>query len=337
MIRRAGFVAVASPTMNQTTYPGGSQDQPATESTATMALTDKQLKSINTHCDRVVRRRDEGKDPSLFIGVAESRIYDGKPLHKALLKEVIFMRMHDLHENDTRIPKNTPWSGNYKLNEGWCYASQGYLANRVGSKDPTYVCTVLGEIEKDGYLKSRSYKVPGAGFRRRKQYFALEEFIYQRIADLGMLEEEESDEKGSDKSDGASPLGNNQTPILDKPQPPIWINPTTSLDKPKPPIGINQRKYVRGSPLSSVSEYEVRVTPPKGEPVVAHAPKSKEPEATPKSKANPYGVGLKPETTPTPKPNRHKLADYLDNEPTPKRFGRMATFPDDPELDGVVQ
>lgn len=209
-----------------------------------MALTDKQKKSLDNHIDRVLARRGDGdKELSLFIRVAESRIYHGKPLHKALLKEVIFLRLHDLHESDTRIPKGTPWSNDYRKNEGWCYASQKYLANRVGSKDPSYVGEVLREIEADGFLRSRSYAIPNRGSQRRKQYFPLNDFIDQKISELGVLPEED-DELSTDKSDGGeTPQGLNPPAAVVIPSRRQGLNPPARSGLSSFPQGLNPKEY----------------------------------------------------------------------------------------------
>jgi hypothetical protein len=145
-----------------------------------MAMTDKQWKSLNKHIDRVVYDNTNGEAgaKSLYIRVAESRIYNGKPMHKALLKEVIFMRLHDLNESDLRIPKNTPWSNDYRKYEGWTYASQKYLANRVGSLDPSYCGEVLREIEKDGYRR-RAFTMPNHSASSGSQQTGLPARLYQ--------------------------------------------------------------------------------------------------------------------------------------------------------------
>src|SRR5262249_41581743 len=142
---------------------------------APMSMTPKQLKSLNRSVDRAIARQgDEDYKLHLFIRIGESRLYNGKPLYKALLKEIAYLRMTDLHENDLRITKGTPWSGDYRKYEGWCYAKQEYLANRVGC-DSTYANEVLKQIATDGYLKTRKYR--GLDGRWHKQYFPVEAAI----------------------------------------------------------------------------------------------------------------------------------------------------------------
>jgi hypothetical protein len=278
-----------------------------------MEMTDEQRKSHYKHIDRARARRGDGdKELSLFIRVAESRIYHGKALHKALLKEVIFLRLHDLHESDTRIPKGTPWSADYRKNEGWCYASQKYLANRVGSKDPSYVGEVLREIEADGFLRSRSYAIPNRGSQRRKQYFPLEANINAKIIELGL----EADEGSDDNSDGVlenhtGTQGLNPSAEMVKPSRTAGLNPPARSGLSSSPQGLNPKKealehaYQEGVTGRSLS------SPPLG---VADNQelRSLEPKEKPKSKSKAMGVGglvvdgISPET--------HRLLRFLDDD-----------------------
>jgi hypothetical protein len=234
--------------------PQGSPDSPpdsATSQAQTEKSTDmdkKHLKALTRSVDRANARRGDGDTPlPLFIRVAESNIYSGKPLHKALLKEIIFMRMQAVIDGDLRIPDNTPYGNKAKDWEGWCYASQKYLARRVGAKDHTYVCTVLGEICEVGYLKPRKFRSPKTG-QWHKHYWADEAFIDQKIQELGVIVDEESDDTRDDSGLGA--IGINQTAYLDKPNSQLGItkqsvgnNPTDLLGLSKSTVGINQTKY----------------------------------------------------------------------------------------------
>lgn len=176
----------------------------------------KQRKSLDRHVQRVIARSgvDEDEKLSLFIRVAESNIYQGKPVLKALLKEVIYLRMTDLHEGDLRIPKGTPWSKDYKKYEGWCYARQEYLANRVGC-EPTYASKALKQIIKDGYLKTRRYRDKRDG-AWHKQYFPDEAFIDAKIEKLLDAEVEAvlaSADKSTDKSVPTPTCTNDKKPL----------------------------------------------------------------------------------------------------------------------------
>jgi hypothetical protein len=279
-----------------------------------MALTEKQRKSLDKHSDRVVAKQGRGDKPlSLFIRVAESRIYEGKPIHKALLKEVIFLRMTDLHEQDLRIPKNTPWSSDYLKYEGWTYASQKYLANRIGSTAHTHVNRVLKQIEEDGLLKSRSYKISGRGAQRRKQYFALEQSIEQRISELGVIEDEES----NDNSDGI-PVASHATADGVTRNRPVMPDATDRLRLTPFPVAPDAKKDVLEFASEVDDRERLRVPRPTGE-VVDPSLRSEELKPTPKATPTPtptakaIGVGVGgslPESNPT-----KSLATYLEDEP----------------------
>ncbi len=146
-------------------------------------MTEAQKASFDRSVQRSVARNGNDGDEKLglFIRVAQSRIYNGKPVYKALLKEVIFMRLHDIHECDVRIPKGTPWSKDYTKYEGWCYARQEYLAGRVGC-EYKYANQALLQIVEDGYLKTRKYK--GKDGAWHSQYFPDEFAIDSKIAEL---------------------------------------------------------------------------------------------------------------------------------------------------------
>ena len=272
-----------------------------------MALTHKQHKSLDKHIDRILARQGrEGHELSLFIRLAESRVYHGKPLHKALLKEVVFMRLTDLHESDTRIPKNTPWSGDYRKYEGWCYASQKYLANRVGSKDPSYCGEVLREIEADGFLRSRSYPKPGRGAERKKQYYPLDAAINAKIIELGVIENE-----SDDNSDGEeTPQGLNHSVAVVIPSRPQGLNDPARSGLFGKAQGLNPKEEALEY-APEVGELGRLLSPPLSGMDESTSLRSEEQKPKPKSKAIGVGVGgMQPETKPA-----MGLTAYLDPEP----------------------
>jgi hypothetical protein len=279
---------------------------------APMGMTKEQLASLDRHAKRFVARHGYGDEPlPLYIRVAESRIYHGKPMHKALLKEVIFMRMRDLHENDTRIPKGTPWSKDYTKYEGWTYTSQKYLANRVGSKDQSYVGEVLRQIEEDGFLRSRSYPIKGKGFRRRKQYFALEEAIDAKIAELGVIEDED---ESDDNPDGSDHKGLTTTAIVVKPPSPQGLNHHDAVVKPLRPYGLNHKELGSSVALSeTVDLVRSFSTPPA--PSATGEVKTKNPTSTSKTKPNPAQAQGSQAKTPKTK----ATATAASVSPTPRR------------------
>jgi hypothetical protein len=256
-------------------------------------MDEKQLKSLHRSADRAVARRGQGDEKlGLFIRVAESAIYRGKPVLKALLKEVIFMRLHDLHENDTRIPKRTPWSRDYQKYEGWCYARQEYLANRVGCTRP-YANQALNRIVDDGYLKSRKYKSKDGAWH--KQYFPDEMFIDRKIAEF------------TEKTDGTlvnsvdKPMSDNRTRACQI----IEHAHVNSVDMP-----MSDNLTAGGSlGLGFSSSLEVRSgsTPPFGGSAAAQ-PSNHELEPKPKTKTNSSPKSLAPDGSSWPTWDAHDQA-----------------------------
>jgi hypothetical protein len=257
-----------------------------------MTMTPKQLSSLDRSARRAVARRGDGDEKlSLYIRVAESRIYNGKPVLKALLKEVIFLRLHDLHENDLRIPKHTPWSKDYRKYEGWCYAGQEYLANRVGC-DYTYAIKVLGQIVADGYLKARKWR--GKDGRWHKQYFPDETFIDAKIEEL-----QESADISDDNSDGTTHLSLKQVPTCTNDSRPPAIKTGTHLSLcPEAPVIKTGKEVSLGGAFRGGDLVRSLSTPPSGivkdvippnqekakpNPVQAQSSQAKR-EATPKPK-----------------------------------------------------
>lgn len=257
-------------------------------------MTEKQLASINRSARRAVARRGDGDKPlSLFIRVAESRIYNGKPVYKALLKEVIYLRMTDLHEGDLRIPKGTPWSKDYRLYEGWCYAKQEYLANRVGCKHK-YANRVLMRIIKDGYLKTRKYK--GRDGAWHKQYFPDESFIDAKIAEL---------EVSADKFDGTTLSPLSRVASLHKDDSPVVLKTNSLSPLTHEPIALRTTKDVSGLSLEVGGRSTALRQPPSG--LINRTTPSNQEKANP----TPQGLGVgKAKTNPKPKATPQPGYDY---------------------------
>jgi hypothetical protein len=280
-------------------------------------LTDKQLASIDRSAKRV-----KG-ELGLFIKVATSRIYNGKPIHKAMLKEIIYLRMTDLHESDSRIPNGTPWK--WKDYEGWCYAGQEYLAGRVGIHRVT-ANDVLKKIIEDGYLKTRKYR--GKDGAWHKQYFPDEAFIDKKIAELGVI----TDDGTSDKSDGhhheatdykpkSSTATSPSSPRLQahvahdyKAMSSTATNPCSPRLQKGGTLGLSLKLGVSSTTASTTTS-----TTPAAQghinkaaaPLVADAPKAKE-----KAKSTPTGLGVgkaEEEATAKPKAASASVPSYTPN------------------------
>lgn len=266
-------------------------------------MTPKQLASLNRHVQRTIARRgyDEDEKLGLYIRVAESLIYNGKPVLKALLKEVIFLRLTDLHENDTRIPKHTPWSKDYRKYEGWCYAGQEYLANRVGC-EPTYASKALKKIIKHGYLKTRKWR--GKDGAWHKQYFPDEAFIDAAIAELDA--EVAAELESADKSVATPLLSLKQVATRPNDNSPLVIKASSHLSLCPEPLAISAGKEVSLGGFSEVVDLGRSLsTPPSGN-VNSEALPNQE-----KEKPTPQGLGVgKTKINPNPKATPQPGYDY---------------------------
>jgi hypothetical protein len=191
-------------------------------------FTPKQRKSFDRSVDRAIARNG-GDDVkvSLYIRISESRLYNGKHIHKAMLKELAFLRTQGLHEADIRIPQGTPWSNDYRKYEGWVWASQKYLANRIGASREQ-ANRVLRDLSNDELVRTRKYR--GRDGSWHKQYFLDETAINARITELGPSESEESAVKSDDKFDG--------TLVTDDHQP-LCATITSPSDPRSPRLVIN--------------------------------------------------------------------------------------------------
>jgi hypothetical protein len=258
-------------------------------------MTPAQRASFDRSIKRAVARsgNDEDEKLGLFIRVAESRIYKGQMLLKALLKEVIFLRLHDLHDGDLRIPKGTPWSKDYRLYEGWCYASQEYLANRVGCVREA-ANRGLKKIVKDGYLKPRKWR--GKNGSWHKQYFPDEFAIDAAIAELGSA----SSSASHDKSDGTpSDLGSPTLVTVDHVPSDLGSHGHVIVS-PHPRDLRSQQVVSEGGAFRGVDLVRSLSTPPSGIVKDVTPPKQE------KAKPNPVGAlstQAKKETKPKAKPN----------------------------------
>jgi len=114
-----------------------------------MAISKKNLLEL-------VRKSKNREVMSDFIRIGTSDLYDWEPVRRAVLREIAFLQQND---EDKKTPEDSPFAGDYV---GWCWASQRYIAARVGnSEDYIHECVKL--FEKDGVIKVREW-VDSMGF-----------------------------------------------------------------------------------------------------------------------------------------------------------------------------
>jgi hypothetical protein len=139
---------------------------------------------------------------SEYIRIGQSDLYDYEPVRRAVLKEIAFMQVLD---EETKIPKDSPFKGQY---EGWCYASQRFLANRVGTTEG-YVRNSVALMEKDGVIETRLWK-DHLGYPHQ-EYHVVEEVVTEHQRDEGFMEHERKTPRrgGNSKANkGSFQLGN---------------------------------------------------------------------------------------------------------------------------------
>jgi hypothetical protein len=148
------------------------------------------------------RKGKARKVTSQYIRIGESDLYDYEPVRRAILKEIAFMQVND---EQTQIPKDSPFKGRY---EGWCYASERRLANRVGTTEG-YVRECVRLMEKDGVIETREWRDP-RGFPHQ-EYHVVEEVVTAHQRAEGYMEyERKTPRRGGNKqpNKGSFQLGN---------------------------------------------------------------------------------------------------------------------------------
>lgn len=88
---------------------------------------------------------------SEFIRVQMSDLYDFNPGVRATLSTIAFLQVNDEHAH---VPEDSPFKDDYV---GWCWASQDYLAKRVG-KSLSQLKRDIVRFERDGVLKVRAWR-----------------------------------------------------------------------------------------------------------------------------------------------------------------------------------
>jgi hypothetical protein len=98
---------------------------------------------------RRIRRAKNREATSEYIRIGQSDLYDWEPMRRAVLKEIAFLQV-----NDAKVRK--PMDSAFDDYVGWCYASQKFLACRVGCLED-YVQKSTTVFEQDGVMETRSW------------------------------------------------------------------------------------------------------------------------------------------------------------------------------------
>ena len=108
-----------------------------------MAISKKELLEV-------LRKSKNREVMSDFIRIGTSDLYDYEPVRRAVLREIAFLQQND---DKKKTPEDSPFAGDYV---GWCWASQRYIAARVGNSED-YVNECVAQFEKDGVIRVRAW------------------------------------------------------------------------------------------------------------------------------------------------------------------------------------
>lgn len=98
-----------------------------------------------------IRKSRNREIMSEFIRVSTSDLYDFNVGRRAVLKEIAFLQVND---EKAHTPPDSPFAEDYV---GWCWASQKYLAARVGCSE-RWVRDSVNLFEKDGVMETREWR-----------------------------------------------------------------------------------------------------------------------------------------------------------------------------------
>src|SRR5579863_5915601 len=149
-----------------------------------------------------VRKAKNREVMSEFIRIGQSDLYDWQETRRAVLKEIAFLQVND---EKTKVPDHSPFKGRYT---GWCYASQKFIACRVGCSE-RWVRDCVKVFEKDGVIETRTW-TDHLGYPH-KEYHVIEDVVTARQRPKGYLEEDRNrPQRGGNKkaNAGSFKLGN---------------------------------------------------------------------------------------------------------------------------------
>ncbi len=108
------------------------------------------------------------KEPSIYIKIVESDLYDWNPGRRMTLLTIALFRVSN---EESYTPADSPFAKDYL---GWCWAAQWRLALRVG-KSEEQIQRDIHQMEVDGVLKVREWD-DDLG-KRHNEYFVNEGVI----------------------------------------------------------------------------------------------------------------------------------------------------------------
>lgn len=150
-----------------------------------------------------VRKAKNREVFSEFIRIAQSDLYDWEPVRRSLLLQIAFLQVNDAK---TKVPQHSPFKGDYV---GWCYASQKYLACRVGTSEG-YVKQCIRAFKRDGVIETREW-TDHLGYSHT-EYHVIEEVVteHQRPEDYLELDRKQPRRGGNKAANKGSFKEGNQ-------------------------------------------------------------------------------------------------------------------------------
>jgi hypothetical protein len=138
-----------------------------------MAINKKKLLEL-------VRKSKNREVMSDFIRIGTSDLYDYDVNRRAVLREIAFLQQNN---ESKKTPEDSPFAHDYV---GWCWASQRYIAARVGTVDD-YVSDCVKLFEKDGVIRVREWN-DSFGYPH-SEYQIISEAVEARQRPVGWIKE----------------------------------------------------------------------------------------------------------------------------------------------------
>ena len=127
---------------------------------------------------KAIRKAQNKASSSTVIQVWQSDLYDYNPSVRATLIAIAFLQVND---SDSRYPEDAPAEfRNDRI--GWCWASQKFLAARVG-KSERQVRRDIARFQRDGVIEVRQWR--DSNMALHDEYHVLEDVVqaHQRPED----------------------------------------------------------------------------------------------------------------------------------------------------------
>ena len=205
---------------------------------------------------RRIRRAKNREATSEYIRIGQSDLYDWEPVRRAVLKEIAFLQVNDAK---TRKPEDSPFDDYV----GWCYASQKFLACRVGCLED-YVQKATDVFERDGVIETRSW-TDSHGYPHT-EYHVREDVViaHQRRKDY-MSRPRKRPQKGGNRkpNSGSFQVGNNAA-VKQKPSDTTAVSIRYDSRVPSDTTAVKPSAFTAILPSDTTAVLETAEQPSKG-------------------------------------------------------------------------